>query len=318
MPAIASSAPGKIILFGEHAVVYHRPAIAVPLTGVKAKVTALADPLAPAGQVKIDAPDIHLQTTLEKLPEDDPIAIVIRGVLETLGIRSLPAVTLRITSSIPASAGLGSSAAVAAALARAASTFVGHPLSDEQVSQIAFLAEQRLHGNPSGIDNSVVAHARPVYFIRGRAIEFLHLAEPFSLVIADTGVPSSTMDMVGALRERWQADPERHEAWFDRIAEIVDRARGILENGGCAELGPLMGANHDLLRTLGVSCAELDLLVEQALRAGALGAKLSGAGGGGNMIALVPAGDEERIAARLHESGAVWTRSTVVSPQGVK
>ena len=318
MPAIASSAPGKIILFGEHAVVYHRPAIAVPLTGVKAKVTALADPLAPAGQVKIDAPDIHLQTTLEKLPEDDPIAIVIRGVLETLGIRSLPAVTLRITSSIPASAGLGSSAAVAAALARAASTFVGHPLSDEQVSQIAFRAEQRLHGNPSGIDNSVVAHARPVYFIRGRAIEFLHLAEPFSLVIADTGIPSATMDMVGALRERWQADPEQHEAWFDRIAEIVDRARSILDNGGCEQLGPLMDANHDLLRTLGVSCAELDRLVEQALRAGALGAKLSGAGGGGNMIALVQAGDEERIAARLRESGAVWTRSTVVSPQGVK
>ncbi len=317
MPAIAASAPGKIILFGEHAVVYYRPAIAVPFAGVKAKVTALADPLAPAGRVQIDAPDIQLHTTLDRLPDDDTFAIVIQGVLETLGIRSLPAVTLRITSSIPTSAGLGSSAAVAAALARAASMFVGHPLSDEQVSQIAYRAEQRLHGNPSGIDNSVVAHARPVYFVRGRAIDFLHLAEPFSLVIADTGVPSSTMQMVSALRERWQAAPQQHEVWFDRIAEIVERARGILENGGCAELGPLMSANHDLLRTLGVSCKELDKLVEVGLQAGALGAKLSGAGGGGNMIALVRTGDEERIAARLREKGAVWTRSTTVLPLGV-
>jgi mevalonate kinase len=266
--------------------------------------------------VKIDAPDIQLQTTLDQLPADDPFALVIHGVWEALGIQSMPAVTLRITSTIPPAAGLGSSAAVAAALARAAASFLGHPLSDEQVSQIAYRAEQRLHGNPSGIDNTVVVYARPVYFIRAKPIEFLNLAEPLHLVIADTGVDSSTSLMVSSLRERRQADPERHEDWFDQIAKIVIRARSILETGESARLGPLMSANHALLQSLGVSCPELDRLVSAAMEAGALGAKLSGAGGGGNMIALVQAGDEERIAAALQNAGAVWTRSTTVSPRG--
>lgn len=316
MPAIASSAPGKMILFGEHSVVFNRPAIAVPFLGVKVKVTALANPLAPAGQVKIEAPDIGLQTTLDQLPVDHPIAIVIHAVIETLGIRSLPAVTLRITSSIPITAGLGSSAASAVALARAASSFVGYPLTNEQVSQIAFRSEQRLHGNPSGIDNTVVAYAQPVYYIRDKPIEFIKVAAPFMIVAADTGVSATTADMVNALRMRWQADPERHEGWFDRIAEIVDLARSIIEHGDCAELGPLMTRNHALLQLLGVSSAELDRLVDAALKAGALGAKLSGGGGGGNIIALVPAGSEESIAGALIEAGAVWTKSTVVSSRG--
>lgn len=316
MPAIVASAPGKIILFGEHAVVYHRPAIAVPFTGVRARVTALADPLGPSGRVKIDAPDIHLQTTLDQLPADDPFVIVIHSVWEALGIRSMPAVTLRISSTIPSSAGLGSSAAVAAALARATASFLGHPLSDAQISEIAFRAEQRLHGNPSGIDNTVVVYARPVFFVRDRPIEFLNLSEPLHLVIADTGIQSSTAEMVRALRERRDAAPDRHEAWFDQIASIVLQARGLLEKGNGAGLGPLMNANHALLQTLGVSCRELDRLVDAAVKAGALGAKLSGGGGGGNMIALVRPGDEESVAESLRLAGAVWTRFTTVSAEG--
>jgi len=316
MPAISASAPGKIILFGEHAVVYHRPAIAVPFTGVRVKVSALANPLAPSGQVKIEAPDIALQTTLDQLPSDNPIAIVIHGVLETLGIRSLPAVTLRMTSSIPMTAGLGSSAAAAVALARAVSSFVGYPLSSEQVSKIALRSEQRLHGNPSGIDNTVVAYAQPVYFVRGKPIEFLKVSEPIHLVVADTGVPSSTAEMVNALRARRQVETERYEDWFDRIAEIVKKARQIIENGPSRELGLLMTRNQSLLQMLGVSSVELDRLTEAAIKAGALGAKLSGSGGGGNMIALVAAGSEDLISAVLQEAGAVWTKSTVVLPQG--
>ncbi len=318
MPAIAASAPGKIILFGEHAVVYHRPAIAVPFTGVRARVAAMADPLGPPGRVKIDAPDIHLQTTLDQLPGDDPIAIVIRGVWETLGIESMPAVSLRISSNIPSSAGLGSSAAVAAALARATASFIGCPLTDEQVSQIAYRAEQRLHGNPSGIDNTVVVYARPVFFVRGKPIEFLRLSEPLHLVIADTGIQSSTADMVRALRERREAAPDRHEAWFDQIAAIVLRARALLEEGNSAALGPLMYANHALLQSLSVSCPELDRLVEAASKAGALGAKLSGGGGGGNIIALVQDGRQEQVAESLREAGAVWTKSTTVPADGAR
>ncbi len=312
MPAIACSAPGKIILFGEHAVVYHRPAIAIPFMGVRVKVTALANIRGPAGQVNIEAPEIHLQTTLDQLPADDPMALVIHGVWDALGIQSMPAVNLRFNSTIPPAAGLGSSAASAVALARAVSSFIGHPLSDEQVSQIAYHAELRQHGNPSGIDNTVISYARPIYFIRERPFEILKVGRPLTLVVASTGIASPTAEMVNGLRMRWQANPEIHETWFDRIGEIVKLARPGIEKGDARQIGSLMTQNQVVLQTMGISCPELDRLVEAAIQAGALGAKLSGGGGGGNMIALVLPGEEDRIAAVLQQAGAVWTRTTIL------
>lgn len=312
MPAIACSAPGKIILFGEHAVVYNRPAIAVPFMGVRFKVSAFANIRGPEGQVSIDAPDISLQTTLDHLPADHPIALVIHGVLAALGIQSMPAVTLHFSSTIPLAAGLGSSAASAIALARAASSFLGHPLSDEQVSQIAYQAEQHQHGNPSGIDNTVIAYAKPVYFVRGQPFEFLKVSRPLNLIVADSGIASLTSEMVGALQQRRQANRDLHESWFDSIGEIGKQARRGIEAGNLELLGLLMSQNHEILQKMLISCKELDHLVESALQAGALGAKLSGGGGGGNMIALVRSGDEERMSAALQQAGAVWTRTTVV------
>lgn len=316
MPAIACTAPGKIILFGEHAVVYNHPAIAAPFDGVKAKVSALANPIAPAGQVKIDAPDIHLQTTLEQLSPDDPIALVIHNTWEALGIHSMPAVTLRITSTIPPAAGLGSSAAVAVALARAVATFVGHPLPDETISQIAFRAEERQHGTPSGIDNTVIAYAKPVYYTRGQLIEFLSIGQPLRLIVADSGVSSSTAVMVNGLRERWQTDRGHYEAMFGQIGAIVREARPLIEKGDSTRLGPLLTENHAILHEMGISCPELDKLVQAALSAGALGAKLSGGGGGGNMIALVRADDEGNVTGALQQAGAVWTQSALIAKHG--
>jgi mevalonate kinase len=312
MPAITSSAPGKIILFGEHAVVYNRPAIAIPFMGVRVKITALADLRAPAGRVSIDAPEIHLHTTLDQLTDDNPLALVIHGVWDALGIHAMPAVTLRFSSTIPLAAGLGSSAASAVALARIVSNFVGHPLPDEQVSQIAFEAEKRQHGNPSGIDNTVITFAKPVFYIREKPFELLKVRKPLTLVVADSGIASSTAEMVEALRQRWQTDRQSHDAWFDSIGVISTRARHAIETGDIHLVGLLMTQNHDILRTMQLSCPELDRLVEAALRAGALGAKLSGGGGGGNMFALVQAGDEEQMASALKQAGAVWARSTIV------
>lgn len=312
MPAIACSAPGKIILFGEHAVVYYRPAIAIPFLGVRVKVTALANIRGPAGQVKIDAPDINLQTTLDQLPEDDPIALVIHGVWNTLGIHSMPAVNLRFASTIPPTSGLGSSAASAVALARAVSSFIGHPLSDEQISKIAYYAEQRQHGNPSGIDNTVITYARPIYFIREKPFEFLKVGQPLSLVVANTGIASPTAEMVCALRQQWLANPEGYETWFDQIGEIANLARRGMLSGDVQQLGSLMTQNQTILQKMGISCPELDRLVDAAIRNGALGAKLSGGGGGGNMIALVRPGNEDRIADVLKQAGAVWVQTTIV------
>lgn len=312
MPAAAAYAPGKIILFGEHAVVYGRPAIAVPVTQVRAKATVFADPSGPEGRVQIEAPDIGLHTSLDELPSDHPFALAVNGVKDTLQIIHLPALRLRVTSTIPIASGLGSGAAVSAAVARALSGFLGMPLADEQVSAIAYRVDQKHHGNPSGIDNTVIAYAQPVFFVRGQPFERILVHQPFTIVIGNSGVSSPTREAVASVRALWQADPETYERVFDSIGAVARLARQYIEQGQPEQLGPLMTENHALLQTLTVSSPELDSLVETALRAGALGAKLCGAGRGGNMLALVTPDTAERVAAALRAAGAVNSITTVI------
>jgi mevalonate kinase len=307
MPAISASAPGKIILFGEHAVVYNRPAIAVPVTQVQARVVALANPRAPAGEVRIEAPDIQLMSTLAHLQPDHPLTVTVQSVLSRLGLRSCPALTLRISSTIPVAAGLGSGAAVAVALIRALSSFLGCPLPDAEVSELAYRTEQCYHGTPSGIDNTVIAYAQPVFYHRGQPLERLAVGRTFTIVIADTGMRSSTAEMVDGVRTAWHSATAHFESLFDQIGSLTLQARPAIATGNIAALGPLMDANHALLKEIGVSCPQLDHLVEAARKAGAAGAKLSGAGGGGNMIALVGETPVGSLVDALRQAGAVWT-----------
>ena len=313
MPAIAAAAPGKAILFGEHAVVYGRPAIAVPVNQVQAKVTIVADPLAPPGRVWIDAPDIALHGDLAELPESNPFRLLTRMLVEALAIPRLPALRMSIHSSIPVAAGLGSGAAVSVAALRALSTFVGHPLSDEQVCALAYQVEKAYHGTPSGIDNTVITYARPIYFVRGQPFELLRVSQPLTLVIADSGLSSPTAAAVNGVRARWQADPPAYEAIFDRIAALSRAARSILSSGAPQQLGPLMDENHAALQEIGVSSPKLDCLVQAARNAGAWGAKLSGAGQGGNMIALAAPQTVEQVAQALKLAGAIRTIITNIA-----
>jgi mevalonate kinase len=309
MPAISAIAPGKIILFGEHAVVYGRPAIAVPVIQVEAKAIVAANPGKPS---RIEAPGIGLECELGALPAEHPLALAVQAVQEMLGFSSLPAFRLKIVSSIPIAAGLGSGAAVTVAIARAVSAFSGHPLSEEQVSAVAFRVDQLYHGTPSGIDNTVITYAQPVMVTRGQPFERLNVAQPFTIVIGNTGISASTSAVVSDLRRRWIETPAAYEARFNRIGAITREARRLIEIGRPEEMGPLMNSNHALLREIGVSCQELDFLVDQALKAGALGAKMSGGGRGGNMIALVRSEKAEAVAQALEQAGATRTIATRV------
>jgi mevalonate kinase len=304
MPAIFACAPGKAILFGEHAVVYGRPAIAVPVTQVQVKATILADPLGPQGRVHVQSPGILLDSNLADMAEDDPIALAIQGLKQALGADHLPALQLRISSTIPVAAGLGSGAAVSVAILRALSAFLGHPLPDETVSALAFEVEKKHHGTPSGIDNTVITYASPIFFRRGQPFEILQPAEAFTLIIADSGVRSPTRVAVGDVRQAWQADTNRYEALFDAIGQVAQQARQVITHGPALALGALMTENQQLLTQVGVSSAELDFLVETALQAGAAGAKLSGSGRGGNMIALAGEENANKIASALQNAGA--------------
>jgi mevalonate kinase len=312
MPAFTAHAPGKAILFGEHAVVYGRPAIAVPVHQVQARATVTADPLAPEGRVLIDAPDVDLQSDLADLPADHPSRLLNQTLLKTLDLERLPALRLKIKSDIPVAAGLGSGAAVSVAVLRALAAFLGRPLNDEQVCAMAYEVEKAYHGNPSGIDNTVITYACPIYFQRGKPFELIHPAQPIKLVIGDSGIASPTSIAVSGVRQRWEEDRAHYEAIFDEIASLTDAGRTAIEAGQVEELGPIMNANQRALEKMGVSIVELDRLIQRALEAGAWGAKLSGAGLGGNMIALAPPEQAEKIARALSGAGATRVIITTI------
>ncbi len=312
MPAISASAPGKAILFGEHAVVYGRPAIAVPVTQVRARVVVTANIRGTPGSVEVDAPDIGLKAPLNTLSPDHPLAVAVAGVLQALGESRPPALSIRIASTIPVAAGLGSGAAVSVALIRALSAFLGRPLPDDEVSRIAYEVEKRHHGTPSGIDNTVITYARPVFFLRGKPVQVLSVPVPFTLVIADTGIQSLTVETVRDVRVRWEQDPSRYNRIFDQIGDLTTTARQAIETGQVDRLGRLMDENQALLEETGVSSPELDGLIAAARAAGAWGAKLSGGGRGGNMLAVCSQDDSTALATALQNAGAVRTIITQV------
>lgn len=316
MTAISASAPGKIILFGEHAVVYGRPAIAVPIHQVKAKAIIFPAPRMSPGSIFIQAPDIGMEANLIELPPDNPLAASIQVVLKELNISHPPAFKLRITSTIPLAAGMGSGAAVSAAIIRVLSNFLGQPLPDHRVSDLVFEIEKIHHGTPSGIDNTVITHGMPTFFIRDRidhnTIETFRVAQPFTIVIADTGISSPTSITVGDVREGWRQNPDYYETLFDEVGKVVLSAREAIENGQIEDLGRLMDENHSLLGDMGVSSPELDRLVKIAKNEGALGAKLSGGGRGGNIIVLVYNTIADQIAECLRLAGAVRTLTAVI------
>jgi mevalonate kinase len=315
MAAISARAPGKIILFGEHAVVYGQPAIAVPVTQVQARAMIMAEPRLPAGSVRVQAPDIGLESWLIDLPRNDPLAMVINLVFAKIGIDRPPALTIRITSTIPVAAGLGSGAAVSVAVIRALSDFLGHRLTDAEVCALAYEVEKVHHGTPSGIDNTVIAFSRPIFFQRrpeGNQIESIRVAKPFQIAIGDSGIRAPTVLTVGDVRAAWQADPESYEYLFTQVGAIVQIARHAIESGEIDQLGPVMDQNHALLVDIGVSSPELERLVAAARQAGALGAKLSGGGRGGNMIALVTSETAEPVCQALRQAGANNTILTTI------
>ncbi len=306
-----AQAPGKIILFGEHAVVYGRPAIAAPVQQVHARAEIFA-----ADACTVEAVDLHQRVLVAQAPPDDPFARIVQLVCEAVE-RPLPPWRIRVTSEIPIAAGLGSGAALSAAIARAMLAAFRLDLPDAAISDLVFEVEKLHHGTPSGIDNTVVVYERPVWFVRGQEPAPFAVARPIPLLIADTGIPSPTKIAVGDVRRAWERDPARLEALFDAAGEIARQARIAIESGDIPRLGSLMTRNQTVLADMGVSSPELAQLVTAALDAGALGAKLSGGGRGGNMIALVAPETAAAVARALHDAGAVRVIQTTVPAAGV-
>jgi mevalonate kinase len=269
---------GKVILLGEHAVVYGVPALAV---GIDRGAIARAEPLA-RGPSRL-----HIRGTRPVLADepDSDLARAFRDVLAACG-RAQPA-HVEVSTDLPAGAGLGCSAALGVAIVRALESLAGEaggPI-DQTIAR-AMAWERVFHGNPSGVDATVAATGGCRWFVRGGANEGLRLGASLSLAIGHTGLPSSTKGMVEGVARLRQRRPEAVAKAFEGIEALVTNARGALEAGDVRALGKLFDLNQMILSGLFVSSAEIEQLCGVARRAGALGAKLTGAGGGGCVAAL--------------------------------
>ncbi len=309
---IQTSAPAKLILCGEHAVVYNRPAIALPLGNVRAY--AEAQPGAPGAGLRFVAPDLGADWGFADDPQN-PLNELAAAALAYLNA-PVPDLTVTLRSDIPIAGGMGSGAAIGAALVRALAAHAGRELPPAEISAMVYASEGRYHGTPSGIDNTVIAYEQAIWFHRRPPapplITPVAIGAPLTLVVGDTGVRSTTRLPVGAVRERWQADPVVYEGLFDAVGDLVAQARDALASGDRTALGGILDDNQRLLAQIGVSSPDLEQLIGAARAAGALGAKLSGAGWGGVMIALAPPNGHSQIADALRAAGASRVRVATV------
>lgn len=299
---------GKLILAGEHAVVYGHPAIAAPLPAL----SALAWVVPGEDQVILCSEGYPQTATLDT--RDGPLAPLAEAARDALARMqldpvALPPLRFQIASSIPAGAGLGSSAAVTVALVRALYRFFGIPLDPTILQEIATQAECMAHGSSSGIDPAAVSATEPIRFQKGEKPRPIPLCAPLDLVVADSGERAETGRMVEGIRQKVESDPGAR-ATLDALGSIAPRMEQALLAGDLKGVGALMNEAHAGLAALELSTPKLDALVQAAREAGAFGAKLSGSGGGGVVVALTTLENVHAVAERMQAAGAQTTTYT--------
>ena len=298
--AAAHTAHAKAILLGEHSVVHGGPAIAFPVPALRITASARQSP----GPIRIQSD--YYSGPLATVPRFMiPPAVALVRTLERIGAprRDL---TVSVEGAIPTGRGLGSSAAVAAAVSGAVAAAHGVELHPELAFELVQTAERAAHGTPSGIDARAVISDAPILFSAG-AVHALDVALDAVLVIGDTGVPGGTRAAVARVAARLQSEPRSVRSAFALIDAQTEAAVHDLATGRAEALGRRLTAAHEQLQLLGVSSDGLDALVEAALQAGALGAKLTGGGLGGCVMILSRPDQADELAEALRRRGAVST-----------
>jgi len=292
---------GKVILLGEHAVVYGQQAVAaaLPLT-IRASVHAQdkrVDLVIPRWGVEMNLDEAGGKlSSLQKS---------LKLIIERLGVAD-QGMQIEVFPHVPRANGLGASAALAVAVIRAMARCFHVAISEREISDLAYDCEKIAHGTPSGIDNTLATFGQPILYSKTQAaarIRELKPARSIPLVIGLSGVQTLTAQTVARVRDAWQRNPVRYNAIFEQIGRLADAGAKALEAGDLAELGDLMNIDQGLLNALQVSSPEIEELVQIARRNGALGAKLTGGGGGGAMIAVTEPEQTTAIAGAIRRAG---------------
>ncbi len=301
---------GKVILFNEHIVVYGIPSI---VSAIGMRTTAEVDRTPGTGFV---IKDNRPETPGYKTEKNDQQKDSTDRILKAAGIDTAKTgLRIILGGELLAASGVGASAASCTAIARALSHEFGLKLSDDEINKLAYEGEKGYHGTPSGIDNTAATYGGLIWFRKsaeGPVMERLKMSQPVEIVMGNTGIVTDTKEAVAAVRKRYDADKARYDAIFKSAGELAIKARKAIEANDLKALGQYMNENHKMLQDIGVSCKELDNLVNVARMQGAYGAKLTGGGLGGYMVALTPGKElQERVAKALQQQGASVLKTTI-------
>jgi mevalonate kinase len=300
---------GKAIVFNEHFVVYGVPAI---VSAIGKYTVARVEPINQSGWKIIDNRKATPNYKEEKVKQQkDSIDLMLKKMNADL---SKNGVEITLEGNLYAASGIGASAASCVAIARALSEHFELELSNDEINEIAYEGEKGYHGTPSGIDNTASTFGGLIWFEKGEnnVMDKIELQNPVEIVIGNTGKVADTNAAVAGVKERKEKDSSRYGEIFDRAENIAYLAKDAFQDEDYRELGKLMNENHKLLQQIEVSSRELDFLVKLACNQGAYGAKLTGGGLGGNMIALTPGRElQEEVATAIEKEG-FQTLKTVI------
>jgi mevalonate kinase len=297
---------GKLILFGEHFVVYKVPAL---VGAVAAYTDCECENLDTPGLEVVDnRPAVPGYKVDKKAEADEAIDLVLRHFKIDPKVRG---VRLTFGGDLTCASGIGASAAQVVSMARAIDIADSLNLTEDEINAAGYEGERGYHGTPSGIDNTAATFGGVLRFQRTDDAPIFvkkRLAAPIRIVYASTGITSSTTKVVGDVRAKKEADPAWFDALLSRYVDLVAQGEAAIDAGDMQALGSLLDQNHTLCQELTVSCKELDDLVEAARQAGAVGAKMSGTGRGGLMLALTPSEEvQDAVAAALEKlAPQVW------------
>ncbi len=306
---------GKVILFGEHFVVYGVPGIVSAIDSTaEARVKKSVEGIA----VKDERKGAKGYTEKKKSQQRESIGRMLKKMGIDPGKASLE---VYLGGNLPGFSGIGSSAASSVAIARAIAEEFEMDLSDEEINEIALEAEKAYAGTPSGIDNTAATYGGLIWFKRNlnggpNTMEKLSINEPIEIVIGNTGIVADTKEMVAGVAERKKTSLEKYYTIFRKAEDLTFKARKALPEFDLKKVGKLMNENHRLLQEIEVSCEELDYLVNLALNQGAFGAKLTGGGGGGCMVALTPGKELQEAVAAAMEKKQFSVLKTKIGIQG--